>query len=122
MGRAAAHGDGENVWQRVESPHEWSTALGTGFCGTVTLRRFFNRPQQLDASERLWLVLDGVVPPLRVRLNGLEWPAIDTAGVFQRDMTTELRSRNALELILDTAGCGAGSGVAAVRLEIRLAE
>ncbi len=121
-GHAEVDSVAEPHWQRIESPHDWSTALGADFQGTVRLRRFFNRPGQLDLNERLWLVLDDVAAPINVRLNGLDWPTIEHPGTFERDMTAELRSRNTLEIRLDTVGSPAGGGLSAVRLEIRLAD
>ena len=84
---------------RVHLPSDWSETLGPGFRGRVAYRRHFNSPTQLDAHERVWLVIEGVDPRGTVTLNGRPLGEVKGYGLFAEfDITAELKPRNDLAL------------------------
>lgn len=91
------------------------------FPGQVRLERRFGRPTNLDPSETVWLVLEGVAGNFELWLNGerIAGPGASQAAI-EYDITDRLLVRNELRLDLriDRAA-PTDLVVRAVRLEIR---
>ena len=62
---------------REKLPADWESTLGPEFCGRVRFTRRFNRPTNLGAGERVWLVFEGVDARGRYALDGQDLGAID---------------------------------------------
>lgn len=45
---------------KTQVPGDWAELLGADFCGRVRYTRRFNCPTNLEPSERVWLVLEGI--------------------------------------------------------------
>src|SRR5437868_4647688 len=82
---------------KVAVPGDWAETLGAGFCGSVRYTRRFNRPTNLEAQERVWLVVAGVDHQASVTLNGRP---LGTAGSpnspARFDVTADLTAYNLL--------------------------
>lgn len=82
---------------RAAVPSDWSDLVGADFRGTVRYTRHFNCPTNLDASERVWLVCEGLDHQGTVSLN--DRPLFDLVGSDKpvaADITDLLQPRNAL--------------------------
>ena len=94
-------------------PANWDAVL-PGFRGTVRYTRRFGKPTNLEAQERVWLVVNDVAGSVTVILNGEKVP--DTFF----DITDRLRERNLLQIDVTQMDPGQPAGlVGEVRLEIR---
>jgi hypothetical protein len=90
-----------------------------GFAGRVVFHRRFGKPTNLDADERVWLVLDQVVGPSHVWLND-ELVGV-TEGTARFDVTAAIATRNTLRV--DMNACDDHCGlVGDVALEIAKSE
>jgi hypothetical protein len=84
---------------RAQLPADWSAALGQSFCGRVRYTRRFNRPTNLDPSERVWLVIDGVDAHGDCAINGHKLGTIDGYALpAASDITSLLAPSNVLEI------------------------
>ncbi len=84
---------------RQTLPADWSTTLGPDFHGRVLYCRRFNRPTGLDATNRVWLVIEGVDAQGRYSLNGHALGTIDGYALpAMSDVTELLASANVLEV------------------------
>ncbi|MES2792944.1 MAG: hypothetical protein V4719_25250 [Planctomycetota bacterium] len=104
----------------VKFPAAWEDFLGD-FRGRTRFFRPFNRPTNLDAHERVELVLDGVGGTAVIRLNQ---QAVGTVGDSEQsarfDITQMLQLHNVLEIDVEWGGAsGTPGGLwAPVSLEI----
>ena len=98
---------------RVVMPASWGS-----FRGTMTLRRPFGYPGQIDEDERVWLTLAGYSHRGQITLNGVLL-ASEQAGdqPLEFDVTGLLRTRNLLEIEL--TGQEEGGLWGEVALEVR---
>jgi hypothetical protein len=114
---------------RAQLPADWGAELGQGFYGRVRYTRRFNRPTNLDPSERVWLVIDGVDARGDYAINGHKLGTIDGYALpSASDITSLLAPSNVLEIEIECradsiprpgrAGL-AGGPIGDVRLEIR---
>ncbi len=88
----------------VKFPAAWQDFLGN-FRGRVCFIRPFNRPTNLDAHERVDLVLDGVGGTAVIRLNQLAVGEISNSELGGRfDITSLLQLHNLLEIEVEWAG------------------
>lgn len=94
-------------------PAAWE-AVCPGFRGTVRYARRFGKPTNLEAHERVWLVVTDVAGSAAIFLNGEKLPA----PLF--DVTDRLRERNLLQIDVTQNDLEQLAGlVGEVRLEIR---
>ncbi len=94
----------------VKFPVAWQDFLGD-FRGSARFIRPFNRPTNLDAHERIDLVLDGIGGSVAVRLNQQAVgaiPASQHSGRF--DITHLLQPHNVLEIDVDWDGSSTEQG------------
>jgi beta-galactosidase/beta-glucuronidase len=118
---------------RITIPADWGQTLGTDFRGRVRFVRRFGQPTNLGASERVWLVCEGVDLRGEASLNGR--PLGELQGwrtVARFDVTTQLELRNELAIVVELPPLGdrtehalrcdragrAGGLIGEVRLEI----
>lgn len=88
----------------VKFPSAWQDFLGD-FRGRTRFFRPFNRPTNLDAHERVDLVLDGVGGAAVVRLNQLPVGEIpDSEHTARFDITSLLQLHNVLEIDVEWVG------------------
>ena len=84
---------------KVPVPGDWRELLGADFFGCARYTRRFNCPTNLEAGERVWLVLDGVDHQAGVNLNG---HALGVARGYQSavrfDLTELLEPHNVLAI------------------------
>ena len=84
---------------RVNPPADRRDSQGAGFRGLVRYRRRFNRPTNLDPTERVWLVIEQAIGRGQYSLNG---QPLGTIGADARsassDITSLLALRNVLEI------------------------
>lgn len=66
------------------------------FPGPVCYRRRFGLPRQIDAHERVWLTIQGLVSPAHIILNGRR-----LEGAAEFDVTADLGERNELLVEID---------------------
>lgn len=105
---------------REQTPCDWLAILGEDFRGGVRFRRYFNRPGQLDADERLWLVIDEADPILSVALNAQPLVASSPQTTsHEYDITPQLATRNELMIDVVRTGETLRGWLGEVRLEIR---
>jgi beta-galactosidase/beta-glucuronidase len=118
---------------RTRVPGDWAEHLGQDFVGRVRYCRRFNTPTNLDAGERVWLVVEAVDHRATLALNGQPLGEITAAGRDHRfDITPLLCLHNSLEIdvtlpaeIYDDASArgdragGSGGLIGEVRLEIQ---
>ena len=103
----------ETITQQL--PAAWDAVL-PGVRGTVRYTRRFGRPTNLEAHERVWLVVEDVAGSATIELNGEKVP--DTFY----DVTDRLRERNLLQIDVTQPDPAQPAGlVGEVRLEIRYA-
>lgn len=104
----------------VKFPAAWQDFLGD-FRGRTRFIRPFNCPTNLDAHERVCLVLDGVGGSAVIRLNQQSVGQISTPQHTARfDISSLLQPHNRLEIEIDWAGTAVELGGlwASVALEI----
>jgi hypothetical protein len=77
--------------------------------------RGFGYPGRIDADERVWLTVAGVMGRVDVSLNGEALGSHAGATAFESDVTSRLRPRNELALRIANGGESIGD----VALEIR---
>lgn len=86
---------------RLKMPAEWRTSFGSA-AGTARFRRRFNRPTNLDADERVFVVLDGVGGTGEARLDDRRLGTVDGAqGSAAFDVTDLLKPANELVVELE---------------------
>jgi hypothetical protein len=100
---------------RMTLPCSWRDGGWPEFTGRARHVRSFGKPRQFAATERIWLVVEGVTGQGQVCLNGHELGAIE--GRFRRDITDLLEDRNRLEVLV-CADSDAGGVTGEVALEI----
>jgi hypothetical protein len=116
----ARHLAGEH---RVHMPATWQSLFGDA-AGRARFRRRFNRPTNLDADERVFLVFDGISGAAEISLNGHGLGAV-TGAAFSAEFeaTPLLEPANVLlvELVFNPADHPEQPGGlwAPVALEIR---
>ena len=64
----------------VQAPADWGEALGGEFRGLVRYSRQFHRPTGLEASSRVWLVIEDVDFQAAVYLNEQPLGVVQLAG------------------------------------------
>ena len=104
----------------VKFPAAWQSFLGD-FRGRTLFTRTFNCPTNLDAHERVNLLLDGVSGRARITLNGEFVGAIDNPSPPVRfDITQRLELHNQLQIEVHWEGAADQPGGlwAPVALEI----
>jgi hypothetical protein len=95
-------------------PCRWAD-VGLGDATRVRCRRRFGYPGRIDASERVWLTVDGADGRLEAWLNDTALGRFPGERPWEHDITALLRERN--ELVLDVEG---GLGLCGeVALEVR---
>jgi hypothetical protein len=72
-----------------------------GFHGEIRFRRRFGLPRQLDEHERVWLVFQGVVQPMKLSLNGLHLAAVPQTAGFEIEVTNRLQERNVVDVEME---------------------
>ena len=122
----------------IVMPGDWGAVLGSDFRGLVRFTRRFALPTGLDASTRVWLVIEDVDWQGTVVLNGAALgmvrfsAALATDGVSglpcpaRFDITSHLQPRNLLAIDVLKSPAAAGPGwttqpgglIGLVRLEI----
>jgi hypothetical protein len=71
--------------------------------GGTTWTRSFGRPTGVGPGDRIWLVIERPAD-CAATLNGLPLPPVSAgASVWRADVTTSLRDRNELRLVLGSA-------------------
>ncbi len=89
----------------IKIPSDWSSVLGTDFRGRVLFKRRFGMPSNLDADERIDLVLEKINGTSIVRLNNEVVGSIAIAADASRfDISTRLQQRNELQVEVDWSG------------------
>ncbi len=83
--------------------------------GGVRWLRGFGYPGRIDADERVWLTLAGIMGRVDVSLNGEALGSHEGATAFESDVTSRLRPRNELALRM----ANGGEAIGEVALEIR---
>ncbi|HEY1598465.1 MAG TPA: hypothetical protein VGG64_02620 [Pirellulales bacterium] len=87
---------------RAQLPADWGAELGQGFYGRVRYTRRFNRPTNLDPSERVWMVIDGVDARGDYAINGHKLGTIDGYALpSASDITSLLAPSNVLEIEIE---------------------
>ena len=112
-----------NRENRARMPAAWQSLFGDA-AGIARFRRRFNRPTNLDADERVFLVFDGLAGRASLSLNGDALGSVEAAACpAEFDVTPRLAARNTLtvEVVFDPAHHpGRPGGLwAPVALEIR---
>jgi len=103
---------GETITQQL--PAAWDDVL-PGFRGTVRYMRRFGRPTNLEAHERVWLVVADVAGSPTIRLNG------EHVSDISVDVTDRLLERNLLQIEVTQKDHTQPAGLLGeVRLEIRV--
>jgi hypothetical protein len=100
-------------------PGDWGAVLGAAFRGQVRFTRRFAQPTGLDASSRIWLVIEEVDWQAVVALNGQSLGEVRFSGApaeadvvpcpARFDITTLLLPRNELtiDVLLPEVAAGA---------------
>ncbi len=102
---------------RTQVPGDGRELLGDDFVGRARFTRRFNLPTNLDAHERVHLVIESLDARAAVRLNGEPLQATPDALTSRRhDVTALLKLHNALEIETPYPGAPIGE----VSLEIGL--
>lgn len=87
--------------RRFHLPGSLRQVLGSGYHGSVQLRRFFHCPSRLDEHERVWLIVESVHALGRVVLNNAHLGNLAGGGqTAQFEITSALRPRNALMVVV----------------------
>jgi len=66
--------------------------------------RRFGYPGRIDSDERVWLTISGVVGRIEVSLNGQPLGTHNGSTSFEYDVTTLLRVRNELVMLVEEVG------------------
>jgi len=118
---------------RVHLPADWGSTVGFDFRGRVRYLRRFGLPTNLDSSQRVWLVIEGVDYFGVATLNGTRLgELVGYAAVAEFDIGFLLTERNLLALEVELPAYEVGPGpqrpgretlpggpIGEVRLEIR---
>ncbi len=119
---------------REKLPADWADTLGHDFRGRVRYTRRFNRPTNLAAGERVWLVVEGVDARGRLALDGQDLGANDGYALpAENDITALLQPSSVLTVDVELPPTGSGQNpvirpgreslagglIGEVRLEIR---
>ncbi len=94
---------------RIQAPSDWGSILGNDFRGLARFTRQFNLPTNLDPSEQVWLVVEGVDYFGVVQLNQTALGRI--VGYRQPvefEMTRFLMQRNTLTIDVELPAQSAG--------------
>lgn len=103
---------------RMPCPCTWRDGGWPDFHGRALHVRRFGWPTQLDADERVWLVIESSKASLNLELNGSRLASAPPGSTIETDVTELLRERN--ELLIEVTGNNADCGLTGeVRLEIR---
>ncbi len=107
----------------MKIPADWSAELGPGFQGSVLFKRRFTIPSNLEASERVALVIEKINGTAAIRINKQDIGTISLdARSSHFDVTDMLEQRNELEINIDwrtdVDSRESGGIVGEVRLEI----
>lgn len=105
----------------VKMPCEWRTLFGD-VAGSATFSRRFHRPTNLEAHERVVIVLTGVGGTGRISLNGAVATEFSSGGTeVEVDVTERLLAFNTLEVQIefDPSSRQSGGLYDLVVLEIR---
>jgi beta-galactosidase/beta-glucuronidase len=81
---------------RVTVPGDWRESLGGDFCGRARYQRRFNRPTNLTADQRVWLVLEAVDYQADVAINGHALGTMRDSQPARFDITATLEPSNLL--------------------------
>jgi hypothetical protein len=106
---------GDQPWsdERVMLPDGWP-ALAAAHAGRrLRLRRWFNRPTNLEPHEQVWLVVETSAADVTATLNDRPVSLVRSGDTLEGPVTELLAERNELVMTVHTA-----SGTD-VRLEIR---
>ncbi|MEX0677321.1 MAG: hypothetical protein WD063_09610 [Pirellulales bacterium] len=116
---------------KTRVPGDWAELLGADFLGRVRYTRRFNCPTNLDAHQRVWLVLEGVDHDAELLLNNQPLGPMRGCAAKRFDITPLLISHNELWIDVSLAADAfhdaeargeraghAGGLVGEVRLEI----
>ncbi len=104
---------------RVVMPGRWTDQGLSGFAGRVRYRRRFGYPGQIDPHERVWLTIDAFEGDAEIRVNDVILARVTGGAPFESDISTLLRQRNELQIVLE-GGVDAGLW-GEVALEVRCA-
>src|SRR3954451_22994743 len=85
---------------RLLFPAMWADARLGDWSGRVVFRRKFAYPGRIEASERVWLIGEGVAGPADLRLAG-QTLGVVTADRFAFEVTSLLANRNLAEVELE---------------------
>jgi hypothetical protein len=84
---------------RATMPADWSETVGRDFLGVVRCRRTFQQPTNLEAHQRVWLVVEPPRSCGMVRLNGELLGCVRFSAPAGRfDATRLLDLKNTLEI------------------------
>ncbi len=90
---------------RIRLREPWECEPLSDLSGRVSFRRRFNWVSALAPHERVWLTFAGADGSAEVLLNGLLLGRQERAGEpFEFEVTSLLRSRNELNLVVDSKG------------------
>lgn len=106
--------DGADASQRVQIPCDPAELLGEEYRGEARLVRPFNAPTNLDAHERVYVVLERLPASAELMFNGAPLPCPAGAEPTRIDISELLALHNRLEVLLTLPGGRLGE----VRLEI----
>jgi hypothetical protein len=109
-------GDDAPLSGRVILPYTPGDSDLAGLAGRVRFRRRFGYPGRIDDHERVWVILDTPVGPVRLEVNGTDLGT--HAGAAEVDVTQLLAERN--ELAVDVIDFAPERGLwGEVALEVR---
>lgn len=98
-------------------PGPWRSADLADFTGRVRFRRRFGYPGQIDSHERVWLTCAGVDASADIVLNKQRLGRCRN-GPFEYEVTSLLRARNELEIIIEALSPETGT-LGEVAMEVR---
>ena len=115
--------DGTVARGRIKPPNDVIDAQENGFRGTLRWLRKFGCPTNIDAGERVWLVVSENIFG-EVRLNGELLGELRGGSAVESDVTSALKPRNQLVVEVQAGGeaprsTGDPMHVPSVRLEVR---
>lgn len=103
---------------KMPCPCTWREGGWSDFLGRALHIRRFGWPRQLDADERVWLVIEPSKASLALELNGSHLASALPGIAIETEVTKRLLQRN--ELRIEVSGKNADCGLTGeVRLEIR---
>lgn len=103
--------------RRVMLPATWAAFGLENVAGRVVCERRFGYPGRIDAHERVWLIGEGVAPPVEIRLQD-EPLGVVTTDRFAFDVTSRLGDRNLVSVTFD-AGPDRTGAWEDIALEVR---